>query len=47
MTQASPFFEGDVHAFMSLAHCYTHEKGVEKDDNEAFRYHKLAADKGL
>ena len=40
------FFLGDVGAFMSVAHCYSNGKGVENNYDEAFRYHKMAADKG-
>ena len=31
---------------MSLAHCYSHGKGVEVDFDKAFLYHEKAADKG-
>lgn len=31
---------------MSLAHCYSHGKGVEVDFDKAFLYHEKAADMG-
>ena len=32
---------------MSIAHCYNHAKGVEENFDEAFAYHKKAAELGL
>ena len=32
---------------MSVAHCYSHGKGVDVDFHKAFEYHKLAAEKGM
>ena len=32
---------------MALAHCYTHGKGVDKSDQDAFRYNMQAAEMGM
>ena len=32
---------------MALANCYTYGKGVEKSDQEAFRYNMQAAEMGV
>ena len=38
---------GDIGAFMSVAHCYSHGKGVDVDYEKAFEYHNMAASKGV
>lgn len=37
---------GDPAACVSLAHCCSHGKGVEKSDKESFRYNMQAAEMG-
>ena len=32
---------------MSIAHCYSHGKGVDVDLKMAFEYHSMAANKGI
>lgn len=32
---------------MSVAHCYSNGKGVDKNYDKAYEYHKMAADKGM
>ena len=38
---------GDPTAELSLAHCYSHGKGVTQDLTKAFQYHLSAAEKGI
>ena len=38
---------GDATAELSLAHCYSHGKGVTEDLAKAFEYHASAAEKGM
>ena len=40
-------FIGDPSAYVALAHCYAHGKGVEKSDQNAFRYNMQAAEMGV
>lgn len=38
---------GDPHSHASLAHCYTHGKGIEKDEKRAFTHLQTAAKANL
>lgn len=38
---------GDPSACVALAHCYTHGKGVEKSNEDAFRFNMQAAEMGV
>lgn len=40
-------FLGEPNAELSLAHCYSHGKGVSEDLSKAFEYHISAAEKGV
>lgn len=47
VTPDMELFLGEIGCLMALAYCHSKGDGVEENQEKAFEYHQLAAEKGI